>query len=139
MVLTALAAAWAIFHATALGKLTTQPEGESFRAGGLRSSEIGPPETVSETSANASIGDLNGDGYLDVVLAKGRHWPVPSRILFGDGKGNFTPGPRRPVLSTTRPELIFSRFHTASLDSGLQIGGDWTTPGFGAEPRVDIL
>ena len=99
-VLTALAASWAIFYTKALGKLTTQPEGESFSAGGLRSFEIVPLETVSETSANASIGDLNGDGYLDIVLAKGRHWPVPSRILFGDGKRNFTPGPPLPSEAT---------------------------------------
>ena len=33
-------------------------------------------ETVSETTANASLGDLNGDGHLDIVLAKGRHWPL---------------------------------------------------------------
>ena len=57
-------------------------------------------ETVSETSANASIGDLNGDGCLDIVLSKGRHWPVPSRILLGDGKGNFTPGPSLPSEAT---------------------------------------
>jgi len=28
-------------------------------------------ETVSETSSNASIGDLNSDGHLDIVLVKG--------------------------------------------------------------------
>lgn len=99
-VLTALAASCAIFHMNAPGNLTSQPEGESFRAGGLRSFEIVPLETVSETSANASVGDLNGDGYLDIVLAKGRHWPLPSRIFFGDGKGSFTPGPSLPSKAT---------------------------------------
>ncbi len=46
-------------------------------------------ESTSETSANVSIGDLNGDGNLDVVLIKGRHWPLKSRVLLGDGKGHF--------------------------------------------------
>ncbi len=44
-------------------------------------------ETSSETSANASFGDLDGDGHLDIVLAKGRHWPLVSRVLLGDGRG----------------------------------------------------
>ena len=47
-------------------------------------------EHKGETSASASIGDLNGDGFLDIVLAKGRHWPLFNRILLNDGKGNFT-------------------------------------------------
>lgn len=46
-------------------------------------------ETTSETSANVSFGDLNGDGTLDIVLAKGRHWPLVSRVLLGDGKGGI--------------------------------------------------
>jgi hypothetical protein len=46
-------------------------------------------ETTSETSANASIGDLTGNGNLDVVLAKGRHWPLVSRVLLNDGHGRF--------------------------------------------------
>ena len=46
-------------------------------------------ETTSETSANVSIGDLNGDGNLDILLVKGRHWPLISRVLLGDGKGRF--------------------------------------------------
>jgi hypothetical protein len=49
-------------------------------------------ETTSETSANVSIGDLNGDGNLDIVLVKGRHWPLKSRVLVGDGRGHFAKG-----------------------------------------------
>ena len=44
-------------------------------------------ESTSETSANVSAGDVNGDGYLDLVLAKGRHWPLVDRVLLGDGEG----------------------------------------------------
>lgn len=47
-------------------------------------------ETTSETSANVSIGDVNGDGNLDLVLAKGRHWPLVDRVLLGDGRGHVT-------------------------------------------------
>ncbi|MFN0099515.1 MAG: FG-GAP-like repeat-containing protein [Gemmatimonadaceae bacterium] len=46
-------------------------------------------ESTSETSANASFGDLDGDGHLDIVLAKGRHWPLKSRVLLGDGRGGI--------------------------------------------------
>ena len=68
----------------------------SFQAGRTRSFTVVPLETVSETSSNASIGDLNGDGHPDVVLVKGRHWQVVSIVFFGDGKGHFTPGPPLP-------------------------------------------
>ncbi|MBM3967498.1 MAG: hypothetical protein FJ308_20945, partial [Planctomycetes bacterium] len=46
-------------------------------------------EGTAETSANASVGDLDGDGDLDVVLAKGRHWPLRNRILRNDGRGKL--------------------------------------------------
>jgi reactive intermediate/imine deaminase len=46
-------------------------------------------EPTGETSANISFGDLNGDGHLDIVLAKGRHWPLVDRVLLGDGKGGI--------------------------------------------------
>jgi hypothetical protein len=58
--------------------------------------EAVPLETVSETTANVSVGDLNGDGFLDIVLAKGRHWPLADVVYFGDGKGHFKPGPPLP-------------------------------------------
>jgi len=47
-------------------------------------------EENSETSASVSVGDLNHDGHLDIVLGKDRHWPLLDRVLLGDGKGHFT-------------------------------------------------
>ena len=47
-------------------------------------------ETTSETSAGISLGDVYGNGHIDIVLAKGRHWPLNNLILRNDGKGHFT-------------------------------------------------
>jgi hypothetical protein len=49
-------------------------------------------EDKGETSAGVSVGDLNHDGWLDIVLAKGRHWPLFNRVLLNDGHGGFLPG-----------------------------------------------
>ncbi|HEX6717330.1 MAG TPA: VCBS repeat-containing protein, partial [Pyrinomonadaceae bacterium] len=46
-------------------------------------------EEKAETTANASIGDVDGDGYPDIVLAKGRHWPLVDLVLLNDGYGHF--------------------------------------------------
>ena len=46
-------------------------------------------EETSETSANVSIGDVNGNGHLDIILVKGRHWPLVNLVLEGDGAGTF--------------------------------------------------
>ena len=47
-------------------------------------------EEKGETSASVSLGDIDRDGDLDVILARGRHWPLDNFILRNDGKGNFT-------------------------------------------------
>lgn len=60
-------------------------------------SDIRILEASPHLSANAEIADFNGDGYNDVVLAIGRHWPGKNLILFGDGTGNF---PRVDTLSS---------------------------------------
>ena len=59
-------------------------------------------EATSETSANVHVGDVNGDGRLDIVLAKGRHWGLVDRVLLGDGRGSF-PTAYDLVLHRTRP------------------------------------
>jgi len=46
-------------------------------------------DAAREPAANVSIGDLDGDGSLDLVLVKGRHWPAKSRVFLGDGRGHF--------------------------------------------------
>jgi hypothetical protein len=61
-------------------------------------------ETTSDASANVSIGDVNGDGALDLVLIKGRHGPGMSRVLLGDGHGRFT----------TAYDLSKERYHSYS-------------------------
>jgi len=46
-------------------------------------------ETTADTTANVSFGDFDGDGHLDILLVKGRHWPIVDRILLGDGSGGI--------------------------------------------------
>jgi hypothetical protein len=58
-------------------------------------------ETTSEDSANVSMGDLDGDGDLDLVLAKGRHNPLLDRVLLNDGRGGFVASNLGPTADRT--------------------------------------
>src|SRR5687767_9483355 len=58
-------------------------------------------ETTAEDSANVSMGDLDGDGDLDLVLAKGRHTPILDRVLLNDGKGRFVASDLGPTADRT--------------------------------------
>lgn len=66
----------------------TQMESKEPLTNGLVFQQVDLEESA-ETSANASTGDLDGDGDLDIVLAKGRHWPLHNRILLNLGNGKF--------------------------------------------------
>ncbi len=44
----------------------------------------------SELTASVSLGDLDGDGDLDAVVANGRHWPGQNRVYLNDGRAGFT-------------------------------------------------
>ena len=75
-------------------------------------------ERASETSANVSIGDVNGDGILDIVLAKGRHWPLVDRVLLGDSAGHFASG---YDLGTTADRSYSGRLADLDRDGDLDV------------------
>jgi hypothetical protein len=123
----ACAAAFGL-HASLGKESRDRPQAPVSQIRPRRSFEIVPLETVSETSSNASIGDLNGDGILDIVLAKGRHWPLASRVFFGDGKGHFTPGPALPPQATTRTYSASLADMTKSGHLDIVLSGDSPDP-----------
>ena len=73
-------------------------------------------ETTSETSANVSMGDLDGDGDLDLVLAKGRHDPLVDRVLLNDGRGGFVASNLGPVADRTYTAALTDADGDGDLD-----------------------
>jgi hypothetical protein len=64
-------------------------------------------ETKTDTTANVSFGDFDGDGHLDILLVKGRHWPIVDRVLIGDGLGG--------IRSTYNLGKVADRSYTGGL------------------------
>ena len=63
---------------------------ERMASGGLRTFDrFVALANAGDHSAAISLGDLDGDGNLDIVLSTGRHWASPIRLYLNDGKGNF--------------------------------------------------
>lgn len=81
------------------------PRGSDTAAAGARRFERALAlEDSGYTSANASVGDVNRDGNLDIVLVKGRHWPLQNLVLLGNGKGTFG----KPVPVDTAADRSYS-------------------------------
>jgi hypothetical protein len=70
----------------------------------------------SETKYFSDIGIVHrfelgeGGGDLDLVLAKGRHWPLHDRVLLNDGQGGFNSG--LPLGEKRSSRLMPSRWAT---------------------------
>jgi hypothetical protein len=65
---------------------------------------------------NVSMGDLDGDGDLDLVLAKGRHNPLRDRVLLNNGKGVFTASDLGPIADRTYTLRIADLDEDGDLD-----------------------
>ena len=46
--------------------------------------------TETNRSASVRLGDVDGDGDLDAVVANGRHWPQQNFLFLNQGRGKFS-------------------------------------------------
>ena len=46
--------------------------------------------TETNRSASVRLGDVDGDGDLDAVVANGRHWPQQNYLYLNQGRGKFS-------------------------------------------------
>ncbi|UYV13812.1 MAG: hypothetical protein NCW75_05880 [Phycisphaera sp.] len=83
--------------------LKTLAPGDGFRFGGLERGNCG--------SSLSSLGDVNGDGYDDVLISCPREWT--SVVIFGRGGSGADPFP-----TELRPEDITQRTGVILMDAG---------------------
>ena len=79
---------------------------------------IGTLGEAMERTASLSIGDLDGDGDLDIVVANGRHWPGQNRVFVNTGAGVFAAARNLDAeLSTTYAAALADLDGDGDLDA----------------------
>ncbi len=61
----------------------------------------GSPFSAGHLPNDIGIGDLNGDGHPDLLIAN--HQSQYVTLLLGDGKGGFRPAPHSPIATRAKP------------------------------------
>ena len=90
-------AAWPLRAQTPTRRLATRP--------------FGTLGSETRLTASVSLGDVDGDGDIDAVVANGRHWAQQNLVFLNDGRGFF------PVARRLGDELDTSyRVALADLD-----------------------
>jgi hypothetical protein len=63
----------------------------------------GPPVPCGDNPNDIAVGDMNGDGKPDLIIANTQTPYIT--ILLGDGKGGFAPSPHSPFATTSNPHV----------------------------------
>ena len=74
-------------------------------------------------TASLDLGDIDGDGDIDIVVANGRHWPAQNQVFFNNGFGIFTVSTNLGALSSTSYSTELGDFDDDG-DLDIAVGND---------------
>jgi hypothetical protein len=91
---------------------------------------VGPNITTGFWATSMTVGDFNGDGKMDLAIANGNTFGVPTgvAILFGNGDGTFTTGPTTAGTGTSSDSIAAGDFNGDGI-LDLVMTNECSTPG----------